>query len=144
MKIEAFVLCDAATNYQGKLNLLGTFDTIFTNNLPILYPFCSIAVRLRFSQIEEGEHKLTINFSDTAGKLIIQPLNANMKVSFSKDGPKSIATNMILNIQGLKLENFGEYTISLAIDGRHESSLPLFIKETPKNVKETSEPSQYN
>ena len=29
MTIQVAVLCDAATEYNGKLNLLGTFDTIY-------------------------------------------------------------------------------------------------------------------
>jgi hypothetical protein len=30
----------------------------------------------------------------------------------------------------LKLPKFGEYSIDLAIDGRHEASFPLFVKPT--------------
>ena len=28
MKVEVFALCDAATESQGKLNILGTFDRL--------------------------------------------------------------------------------------------------------------------
>jgi len=34
MYIEVMSLCDAATEAQGKLNILGTFDTIFSQKLP--------------------------------------------------------------------------------------------------------------
>ena len=31
MNLESFLLCDAATDQQGKLNVLGAFDNIFEN-----------------------------------------------------------------------------------------------------------------
>jgi len=55
MQIEVFVLCDAATaDHLGKLNLLGTFDTIWVKEIPTIYPQCTIALRIRFERIERG------------------------------------------------------------------------------------------
>lgn len=45
------------------------------------------------------------------------------------DEQRSGSANLILNIQGLKLERLGEYSIDLAIDGQEKASLPLFVKE---------------
>jgi hypothetical protein len=36
-----------------------------------------------------------------------------------------------LQIQQLKLPNYGEYSIDLGIDGRHEASIPLFVRPAP-------------
>jgi hypothetical protein len=45
------------------------------------------------------------------------------------EGNDSTSTvSMALGIQQLKLPKFGEYSIDLAIDGRHEASVPLFVK----------------
>ena len=30
MEVEAFLLCDCATDQQGKLNILGAFDRLYT------------------------------------------------------------------------------------------------------------------
>ncbi|MHC4882477.1 MAG: DUF6941 family protein, partial [Planctomycetota bacterium] len=32
--MEAFLLCDAATDQNGKLNVLGAFDNIFAKETP--------------------------------------------------------------------------------------------------------------
>src|SRR5271156_3834845 len=48
MNIQVAVLCDAATDDNGKLNLLGAFDTIYTQQLPAVHPQCSIALRVTF------------------------------------------------------------------------------------------------
>lgn len=126
MKVELFVLCDAATDYHGKLNILGTFDAIWAKQIPAAHPQCAIALKVRFSRIEEGDHKVRINIVDEDGKAAVPSLEAGINVRFGKM-PSSISINMIFNIQNLKINNYGEYSIDLAIDGRHEASLPLYV-----------------
>ena len=38
MNIQVAVLCDAATEENGKLNLLGAFDTIIAQQIPATHP----------------------------------------------------------------------------------------------------------
>lgn len=128
MRVEIFSLCDAATSDGGKLNILGAFDTIWTAKMPMVYPQCTIALRIRFDVIERGEHKVTVNFVDSDGKHIIPPADGSITVSFL-DEQRSAAANLILNMQQVKFEKFGEYSIDLAIDGRVEGSLPLLVRE---------------
>ena len=130
MNVELFVLCDAATDYHGKLNILGAYDTIWARNLPAVHPLCAVAIRIRFAKIEEGEHKIRINIIDADGKSILKPVEMAAKIQFRED-MTSMAANMILNLQGIKFEHFGEYSVDLAVDSRHEASLPLFINQAP-------------
>ena len=67
MDIQIAVLCDAATDNNGKLNLLGTFDTIYTTQLPAQHPHCAIALRTTFSKVEEGKHVVKMSFVDEDG-----------------------------------------------------------------------------
>ena len=128
MQIEVFVLCDAATaDPLGKLNLLGTFDTIWVKEIPTIYPQCTIALRIRFERIERGEHKVIVQFVDADGRNVISPAQGIITIDFP-DEQSSGSANLILNIQGLKLERLGEYSIDLAIDGQQRASLPLFVK----------------
>jgi hypothetical protein len=127
MKIELFVLCDAATDYHGKLNILGTFDAIWVKQLPAVHPQCAVVLRVRFSKIEEGGHSVRINIVDEDGKAVVPPLEAGVNIQFRETQFTSISTNMILNLQGLKFHTYGEYSIDLAVDGRHEASLPLYV-----------------
>ena len=131
MNIEAFVLCDAATDSQGKLNILGAFDTIFLQSVPAVHPHCSVAARLRWERIEGEDHKLAIHIINQDGKGVIPPLEGNIKVGFPHNASTAI-TNIILNIQGLKLESFAEYSVDLVVDAKHEASLPLYVKLVPQ------------
>ncbi len=129
MNIEVFSLCDAATiDVSGKLNVLGAFDTIWTANMPVVYPQCALALRIRFEGIERGSHKVSVNFVDLDGKHIIPAANGTINVNFP-DEQRSGSTNLVFNLQMLKLENSGEYSIDLAVDGRKETALPLFVRE---------------
>ena len=127
MTIQVAVLCDAATDYNGKLNLLGTFDTIYTPELPAQHPQCSIATRIAFERMEEGQHTLVVSFVDEDGQPIMSSMDVPVDVTFPPDAT-FISRNFIVNIQQLKLEKTGLYSIDLSIDGRALSSIPLAVK----------------
>lgn len=131
MKIEVIALCDAATDSQGKLNILGAFDCIWANQLPAAHPQCAIALRVRFSRIEEGNHKIKINVVDFDGNMVVPGFDGNVAIRI-KPGDEYAVANLILNIQRLKLDKLGEYSIDVAVDGRLEASLPFFVKQSSK------------
>ena len=132
MEIEAFLLCDAATDQQGKLNVLGAFESIFAKEVPVIHPSCAVATRIRFENIEEGEHSVKIDVIDEDGKQIIPRFEGKIAVKF--DAGISTGVNLILNLNQLKFEKFGEYSVKLAIDGQSVRSLPLRLAEVPKNL----------
>ena len=134
MEIEIFALCDAATDYGGKLNLLGTFDFIRTKQLPATHPHCAVALRVRFERIEEGDHRVRISIVDDDGKSISPNVDGNIGVKCPPN-LSSICANMVLNINGMKFEKPGRYSVDLAIDNRHEKSLPLTIVLVDPNLQ---------
>ena len=128
MKVEIFTLCDAATlDAGGKLNILGSFDRLNAREVPIVHPHCTLAIKLRFERVEEGQKQLRIAFVDQDGAAIMQNLDVTTEVRFQGDDP-SATISVALNIQQLRLPKFDEYSIDLAVDGRQEASIPLFVK----------------
>ncbi len=130
MDVEVFALCDAATDSGGKLNLLGAFDRINARQFPLVHPHCAIALRVRFDRIEEGNHRVKISLIDADGNSIIPGIDGNIGIKFPPD-VQSVCANMVLNMNGLKFQSAGQYSIELAIDGRHERSLPINVVEAP-------------
>jgi hypothetical protein len=128
MDIQVAVLCDAATDYGGKLNLLGAFDTICAAQMPAIHPQCSIALRLTFSKGEEGKHELKLNFVDEDGKLVMPSIPIPLEVGVPEE-TIFISRNFIVNIQQLKFDKPGLYSIDIAMDGRQEGSIPLLVKQ---------------
>ena len=138
MDIQVAVLCDAATDYKGKLNLLGTFNSVFTRDLPANYPQCSIVLRVVFKLVEEGSHKLRINFVDEDGKFVMPSIELPFEVKVPENDSFAYR-NFILNIQRLKFEKFGQHAVDIAIDGRQEASIPLEVKQIPGQGKEDAD-----
>lgn len=128
MKVEIFTLCDAATaDSGGKLNILGSFDRINVAETPVTHPLCALAIKLRFERLEEGQKRIGISFVDSDGTAVMPTLDAGTQVGFPP-GEHTVTACLVLQIQQLKLPRFGEYSIDLAVDGRHEASIPLFVR----------------
>jgi hypothetical protein len=128
METEIFTLCDAAADYQGRLNILGVFDTIFAPKLPVSHPHCAVALRIRFSKIEEGKHALALHIVDSDGKMIIPPLEGGFEVHLVEDESEG-AINLVLNLQGLIFNSYETYNVNLAIDSQKRDSLPFRVKQ---------------
>ena len=88
----------------------------------------AIALRIRFESIEEGEHKLLVNFVNVDGKHVIPTMHAKVNINFPQ-GQKSSSVNTVLYLQMLRFDQCGEFSIDLAIDGKKEASLPLYLRE---------------
>jgi len=134
MNIEGFLLCDAATDQRGKLNVLGAFDNIFAQKMPFHYPACALAARVRFDKSEEGEHAISINIMDQDGASIGPKLNGKIAVRVPDPQGTSVA-NLILNIHRLEFKKYGKYWIDLDIDGTILASVPLQVNQTPPQAK---------
>jgi len=130
MNIQVAVLCDAATDDQGKLNLLGAFDTIYTQQLPAVHPQCSVALRVTFGHEDEGARKLTLSFVDADGHSIMPAIPIPVDVVLPGDSHFG-TRNFIVNIQQLKFDAPGLYSMDLLLDDQPQISIPLLVKHTP-------------
>jgi hypothetical protein len=128
MTIQVAVLCDAATDYNGKLNLLGTFDTIYAPQMPTQHAQCSIAIRIAFDRNEEGTHTLNLNFVDEDGLPIMKSMQIPVTVVFPADAT-FISRNLVVNILQLTFAKAGLYSVDLSLDDRPLSSIPLAVKQ---------------
>ncbi|MEI6566537.1 MAG: hypothetical protein WCR20_07670 [Verrucomicrobiota bacterium] len=137
MNIQVAVLCDAATDDNGKLNLLGAFDTIYTQKLPAIHPQCSIALRLTFTNEEEGNHQLHLAFVDADGHSIMRGIDIPVQVLLPGDSHFG-TRNFIVNIQQIKFEKPGLYSIDMSLDGRTQASIPLLVKHNPPRTQPES------
>ncbi len=137
MTILISALCDAATDYGGKLNILGTFDTIFSRELPARHPNCSIALRVLFAREEEGLHRLMLNFVDADGGAIMTPIELPVQVTVP-DEVDSISRNIVINIQQLRFTEPGQYAIDIAFDGMHRASIPLRVSKIERPSENSS------
>jgi len=131
MNIQVAVLCDAATqDSNSKLNVLGAFDTICALQVPVVYPQCTIALRVTFTSGDEGNRKLKLNFVDADGKAIMPPMEIPVLVAFPDDA-HFLTSNFVFNIQGLKFPALGLYSVDVRLDDKSNANIPLWVKSMP-------------
>ena len=130
MEVEAFLVCDAANDQYGKLNLLGAFDAIMAPAAPVTHPQFSIALRIRFKRSESANHPFRLNIIDEDGKSIFpKPFDGNVNVQIQQ-AEDSAVINLIVNLRDVKFERFGRYSVDLTMDGKQRGALPLFVKQS--------------
>ena len=129
MNIQVAVLCDAATEDNNvKLNILGAFETIYAVQFPAIHPQSAIALRATFGQEDEGTHALRLNFVDADGKSMMPPIEMPVSVSLPED-THFITRNFILNMQNMKFDQPGMYSVDIAYDDKPKGNIPLMIKQ---------------
>ncbi len=129
MDIQIATLCDHAADYNGKLVISGTFDTLAARALPVVHPACSLAIRFCFTQEDEGRHQLSINIINEDGDSL-DPNNVPIKPDFEVKLPSNvpfITRNIVMNLQGLRFPEAGIYSVDIGCDEEILVRLPLRI-----------------
>lgn len=127
MNLQAALLCDAATDDHGKLNLLGAFDTICSAQMPVVHPQCAVALRLTFTSGDEGEHQLKLAIVDADGQGLLAPIEVPVTVALPDDTHFG-SRNFIFNLQQLRFEAPGLYAVDVMLDGEQAASVPLQVR----------------
>src|SRR5690606_25757026 len=125
MQAEIFTLCDAATISSGKLNILGSFDTIRCEAFPSRHPQCAIACKIRFYDNESGGHRLTFKIIDPDGRDVIP--HAEVRIGPFASGRGSETHMNIWYINGFPMDGPGEFFVDLLVDNSLVARCPLYV-----------------
>ena len=141
MDIQIATLADFAADYNGKLVISGTFDTLAARTLPVVHPTCALALRFCFMPEDGGRHKLSINIINEDGESL-DPNNMPIEPEFEVQLPKNVpflTRNIILNLQGLRFPAAGIYSIDIGCDGEVLVRLPLRVVQVNQNANGESQ-----
>ncbi len=130
MNVEIAAICDAATDQDGKLNMLGVFDYIEAE-LPVIIPRCSAVFRIRYTRSEAMEHTLKVSITEAQDDFeLIPPLSKLVTFWPVPEKMDSAAVNLILNLNQFRISRGGKYLIRFRIDEfLVDSVLPLYIRD---------------
>jgi hypothetical protein len=127
MQLLLATLCDSAADYNGKLCVLGAFDTLCAPQFPVVHPQCSLAVRLLFAPRDVGQHPMSIQMLDESGKAIMPPFTPTLDVTFPPGAVPFVTRNLVLNLQRLRFDDPGVYHFHIALNGAEIIALPLRV-----------------
>lgn len=127
MKIELFTLCDFAQENDGKLTLVGTFDTIIARDFPCTHSSLYIVVRLRYDLWEFGRHQFRVETRDLDGEHAMPPITGTMEVRGV--GNATAVSHIVFNLSNARFKAPGVVSFTLYLDDRETASLPLYVRK---------------
>ena len=131
MEVRFAFLCDFANESGGKLNALGLgWNSIFTAEVPVVHPQMSIVAGFEFHVSELGQKAVQVRMIDADGADVSPPLNATFEVKQPESGTVS-RQNIILNMQGLRFDKYGDYSVHVTVDGEERARLVFAIERPP-------------
>lgn len=124
MITEIFTICDFAQDAgNGKLTIVGTFDNVNSPVFPCMHPQCALAVRMRFSNKENGAHTANIKFKNAKGEIVLPEIKCDLNVPATAQDYTT--TNMVFNFSNLPIKEPGKIVIELYVDDEWQSGLTL-------------------
>ena len=126
MQLLIATLCDSAADYQGKLCVLGAFDTLCAQQFPVEHPQCALALRILFQPRDTGKHHISIELINQEGSRMKIPFPPSLDVGLLNSVP-FVTRNLVLNLQRLRFEKPGVYHFDVTLDDDVLISLPLRV-----------------
>jgi hypothetical protein len=127
MKIELFTLCDFAQEQNGKLTVVGTFDTIIGRDFPCVHPQLFIVIRIRFDLWEFGTHSFKIETRDLDDEKTLEPVTG--RIAAKGAGNATTVSHLVYSITNLKFTSSGLVNFILYIDDKEITSIPLYLRQ---------------
>lgn len=128
MHVSFALFADAANlSQEGKLNILGVFDTVHVGQFPALHPRATFVVRLKGTPADVGDHDMVFRWINpqgselwsTSAQLAIQaaphqqPGELDMPVVFQLDLPLDVT---------------GDYVMLIELDGIRHGQTSLHVR----------------
>jgi hypothetical protein len=132
VQLALALLADHANfSREGKLNLLGIFDTIYASGFPTTHGHMQLVMRLEADAAEAGTtHEVEVQLVARDGRVLFR-LPGATTVARGEPG-ESVRTDSIVNLANLAFESPGRYAFNVLIDGQLAERVPLRVEGIPE------------
>lgn len=129
MKVDIFTLCDSAQEYDGKLIIVGTFNSIYAKKIPTLHPEFALVARVVFSEDEKGVHNIDFSIKKEDEDVYIMP-PGQMTADITDTKGKDAVINVVVKGNNIPVPSSGTYVVTLKVDDKAwESNLHVIKVE---------------
>lgn len=132
MRTNILTLCDYAKEYNGQLNIVGTFNQIksevFPTNPISFYIVCQFVIKENII----GEHFVNISVvHNESGEYLVKTRNFKLAIELENNAKpnKVFITNMILHLEKTVFNKSGAYTLIVESD-KNTKEVEFYV-ETP-------------
>jgi hypothetical protein len=127
----ALIADSANISVEGKLNILGEFDTIFASDAPATHPALWFVAKLLFDAADVGKHSLLLHLVDEDGNTVLPPLTGELAVP--PPGPgysgEKRSIPVVLGVRNVTFPQLGTYSFELRIDDQIVADVPLHLRK---------------
>lgn len=117
MKVDIFTLCDNAQEYNGKLVIIGTFNSIQSKEFPTIHPEFALVAKITFGENEKGKHMIGFSIKKKDEDIyIMQPDKMDADTTNTKG--KYAVINMVVKGNGITIPSAGTYIVTLKVDDK--------------------------
>jgi hypothetical protein len=128
MELKFALLADLVSETtEGKLNIIGEFNTLWTSKMPCLWPLCYLVARFEARVTEGTEHTFQYAVSHLNGTEVIARCE---EISFKLVAirPRQpLRGQIFVRLSPLQFREFGMYEFKLWVDRAYKGSVPLFV-----------------
>lgn len=130
MELDLAVMADAANvSQEGKLNILGVFDTIWARDFPVRHPAMVFVLRVRADFTDQGTHHLQVRLMDADGNQLFKA-EGPLQVPSAAPG-RHTRPHIIMGLNGITFAKPGDYSFEVMVDDHHLKSIPLHLLRAP-------------
>lgn len=118
MQIEIFTICDSAQVYAGKSVIVGAFNQVKTQKLPVIMPNLTLALRVAFEKEENGDKTFYFKIKNPDGTLLVPELRCEAKQMIPTEKQDPLTTyDMNIVLGNIALNQYGGYVVSMRYEG---------------------------
>lgn len=130
MRTNILTLCDFAKDYNGQLNIMGTFNQIqsavFPSNPVSFYIVCQFVIKENII----GDHFVNISaYHKESGDFVVPLTNFKLNVAPDNNNvtpDKFFSTNLILNLDKVVFQKPGAYLLKVESD-KNTQELEFYV-----------------
>jgi len=127
MEITFALFADAANlSVEGKLNILGVFDTLQVGAVPVVHPRAHLVVRLKGGRDDTGQHSVGLEWVNPRGDSLWSS-TGELSIGTPPPGVTEMDVPLIAAID-LPIDSSGNYVMRIAIDGVPHGEVKLNVR----------------
>jgi hypothetical protein len=129
MRCQLVALCEAAnTTADGKINILGEFDTLhFQMGQPLIFPTIVFVAKVKAQASELGQHTVQLRVMDEDEQLVAMLLDARAEMANHPTPGVEAGLPLIIPVHNAKFPALGTYRFQLVLDGEVLTEAPIHV-----------------
>ncbi len=129
VEVQFGLLCDAANvSAEGKLNILGEFNTITTGEFPVVHPMMHLVLELTASPAEVSEERhITVRVLNTDGNVLGEMQGQIVVPAPSRPG-RRVGIQLILSLPNTVYPAPGDYAFHVLVGQDEKAVVPLSVE----------------